>query len=204
MTIMKKTANGIWLRNMTLNRASVVPPIIYGLKKIEEQIKYELNDYGFREIPSVDNHKRAAFGCSLTYGFEVDRVDAWPYLLNAYNFGVAGCSPQTVSRLVSEWIPDSNFEEIFIVMPDSARREVYDELTEEYYHFGYWSWSNICQWMYTDIEKLEDRISKLITEHPELNIFNEEDNKNIMEDCIEKIEAVCEGWKVVTLNTAPP
>jgi hypothetical protein len=170
-------------------------------------IFYTHNEYGFRANAFDEDITRAAFGCSHTYGFELEAEHTWPSQCNAYNFGVTGASAQTVARLVSAWIPDSNVKEVYILMPDKARREVFNPITETY--------SNIVNFFLPSLISFfpeygyssrkyslstEEQILLFLEKHPELNVLDEQQNEEVYADSVQKILEACGDRKLVIRN----
>lgn len=173
-------------------------------------IFYTHDEYGFRT--SVVESKRAAFGCSHTYGFELENEYTWPCQMGAYNFGVTGASPQTVARLVNAWIPDSDIEEVYILMPDKARREVYNPVTETY--------SNIVDFFLPSLLSffpeygyasrnynfpVEEQIAMFLEKYPNLNVLDPKQNDEFYGEALRTIEKACGDRKLVlkTIDEAP-
>jgi len=66
---------------------------------------------------------KIAFGCSHTYGTGVERIEAWPHLLGATNFGTPGCSSDFVARTIPIVVADSLPDVIYVLWPDWTRFE---------------------------------------------------------------------------------
>lgn len=64
-----------------------------------------------------------AFGCSHTWGVGVDAEEAWPYLLNAMNFGMPGCSTDFIARTAPALIEQYKPKIVYILWPDWTRFE---------------------------------------------------------------------------------
>ena len=116
--------------------------------KNNQIISYQYDSYGFRKPEGVIG-KRVAFGCSHTFGYEVAFENSYPFLLGATNFGVTAASPQTVARLVQNWIPNSEVEEVIVLMPDSARREIWNPNTATYTMMIPWSLDQYARTIYS-------------------------------------------------------
>jgi len=218
MTDVKKYANGVTgLNSGTFTNISFWGlPAVLELTGSKRKIYYNHNEYGFRGCHKDDIESftpNAAFGCSFTYGYELEEESTWPYLLAAKNYGVNGGSAQTVKRLVQEWIPNSDIETVFVLMPPLARREVYNSLTEQYSHLNVYNLNLIAKSLYSHDPKkvfewtddLETKyVMRLVEEFPHLNLFDHKQNVEIYEDCIETIRRVCDGRKLVIQNSEDP
>jgi len=68
-------------------------------------------------------HNALAFGCSHTYGIGVESNEAWPYLLNAANFGQPGVSADFIVRTAPAVIEKYQPQTIYILWPDWTRFE---------------------------------------------------------------------------------
>ena len=162
-------------------------------------ISYHYDCYGFRKAEGVIG-KRVAFGCSHTFGFEVAVENSYPFLLNATNFGVTAASPQTVARLVQNWIPNSDVEEVIILMPEKSRREIWNPYTATYTMMLPWSLDQYSRTVYDEHGKwaklrqesadTEDpkRVMKFIKEHPHLDVLDDKKNQAILDECIESVK----------------
>lgn len=188
----------------------MIDPVIAGLLALQKNypmrqfqlarsISYELNRWGFRQSEEQTT-KRMAFGCSNTFGMEVENYSTWPFLLNAANFGVRGASPQTVSRLIRMWVPICKPDEIFVLLPEGGRREMYSN--DHFFHMGNWNINKLTSLHYwRDIPPIVDdfenkRIEAFIEEFPEYNIFDNNANGGIIDACVEEITQICEGHSV--------
>jgi len=69
----------------------------------------------------ISNSQYAAFGCSHTWGVGVEAEEAWPYLLDAKNFGVSSCSADYIVRVAPRLIKKHNIKVIFVLWPDWTR-----------------------------------------------------------------------------------
>jgi len=170
-------------------------------------IVYNFDSYGFREGEIIHaKAERVAFGCSHTFGYELENHLTWPFLLNAANFGVSGCSPQTVARLVTAWIPLLPAKTVFIILPESARREIYNPQTETYTHIQNWNLKQLATLMYRDViaghleENHWERIQLLFKEYPELDLFDDEKNQEIEQKCVVQIEEACREKELILLR----
>lgn len=179
-------------------------PIYLELSGSKRKIYYNHNEYGFRGDHDP-NCKRAAFGCSFTYGYELEEENTWPFLLKAKNYAVNGGSPQSVARLVEAWVPDSNLEDIFVLTPPRARREIYNTLTETYTQATAYNLNMVARnlkgkqlW---DVEFDPDDLMEFLDAFPHLNVLDSEKNDQILEDCIDRIERACDGRNLVILQS---
>ena len=198
-----KTAHGNRFRDCVMpTPPSLHAAAIYALKNINRKILYDMNNYGFRADEFIDEEqRRAAFGCSLTYGYEVLEQSAWPYIIGAFNFGVPGGSIQTVARLVKNWIPDSSIKEVFILAPNKLRREIYDPLTSIISHINPHNITPIIDTCYfKTIESQEERFLQFFTDYPHLNIFDEKSNDEIYDECLDTIKTCCAGRDLIIIN----
>lgn len=66
---------------------------------------------------------KLAFGCSHTWGVGVDEHEAWPSLLGAMNFGVAGCSADLIARIFEPVIIEHCPTTVYILWPNWTRFE---------------------------------------------------------------------------------
>lgn len=65
-----------------------------------------------------------ALGCSHTWGVGVESHEAWPHLLNAMNFGIAGCSANLVVRMGKEVLKNNpQVTKVYVLWPDWTRFE---------------------------------------------------------------------------------
>lgn len=108
-------------------------------------ITYTYNQFGFRtkEFDFTDTENNIlCLGCSQTEGIGVQTP--WPDIIQenlptykVYNLGHGSGSPDTVSRLITNYAPLLKPKKVFILWPNSYRFENYDELGIEY--MGSWS-----------------------------------------------------------------
>ena len=186
-------------------------PALFEFRGETRVVTYNHTEYGFRGIHT--STPNAAFGCSFTYGQELEEENTWPYLLGAKNYGVGGGSPQTVARLVEAWIPESDdVENVFVLMPPVARREIYNDLTQTYIHLNIYSVISIARAYYAEKKNyfLGERIfqegsndeflMRFFEEFPHLNLSDEEQNQQILQECRETVERICEGRNLVMMN----
>jgi len=179
-------------------------------------ISYHYDSYGFRKPEGVIG-KRVAFGCSHTFGYEVAFENSYPFLLGATNFGVTAASPQTVARLVKNWIPNSEVEEVIILMPEPARREIWNPRTATYTMMIPWSLDQYARTIYKKhgdtahdpywYEKGSDLVRKFLDEHPHLDLLDEKKNQEILDECIESVKRHVGERKLVlktVADDAPP
>jgi len=182
--------------------------------KNNQIISYQYDSYGFRKPERVIG-KRVAFGCSHTFGYEVAFENSYPFLLGATNFGVTAASPQTVARLVQNWIPNSEVEEVIILMPDSARREIWNPNTATYTMMIPYSLDQYARTVYDKhgtahdpywYEKGSDLVRKFLDEHPHLDLLDETKNQEILDECIESVKRHVGERKLVlkSVADAPP
>lgn len=75
---------------------------------------------------TTTKNQSAAFGCSHTQGVGVEKNEAWPYLLNAKNFGLAGCSADYIVRIAPDLISKNQIETVFVLWPDWSRFDYLD------------------------------------------------------------------------------
>jgi hypothetical protein len=68
-------------------------------------------------------YNKLALGCSHTYGIGIEQHEAWPYLLNAANFGVPGCSADLLVRCAPELINNYKPTVIYMLWPEWTRFE---------------------------------------------------------------------------------
>ena len=97
-------------------------------------ITYTYNSNGFRthEFDLNDlNNNILCFGCSVTEGIAVQRP--WPEVLadffpnhKTYNLGHGAASGDTVSRLVTSFVPLLKPKKVFVLWPSIYRFELYD------------------------------------------------------------------------------
>lgn len=199
----QKTAHGNIFRDGVME----TPPncryaAMYALKNIKTKILYDINKYGFRAGEFEDEiQTRAAFGCSLTYGFEVPEQSTWPYILRAFNFGVPGGSIQTVTRLVKNWIPESSIKEVFILTPSKSRREIYDPLTNIITHINPLNIQEVIDLLYhKTIDVQKERLLQFMMDYPHLNIFDEKLNNEIFDECLETIKTCCANRDLIIVS----
>lgn len=125
--MMKRYAHG-YMQNTDVCLRTLNPMVSAMLQlqgNQDRHIVYNCNSYGFREGEIIHaKAERVAFGCSHTFGYELENHLTWPFLLNAANFGVSGCSPQTVARLVTAWIPLLPAKTVFIILRECQTRDL--------------------------------------------------------------------------------
>jgi hypothetical protein len=100
---------------------------------LETEITYKFNQQGFR-TDEFDTELSAglAIGCSFTQGTGVLQEFTWPEILSRklnfpiWNLGVAGCSMDTVFRLLEYWLPVLTPKFVFLACPPRYRLEVID------------------------------------------------------------------------------
>lgn len=171
-------------------------------------ITFEYDNYGFRKEEGLVK-KRAAFGCSHTFGFELEESSTWPFLLNATNFGVTGASPQTVARLVNAWVPNSDIEEVLILMPVHERLEIHNPLTHTYTPAIANFVNYIAKTVYEKDRQhltVEDLMLEFFGKYEEMNVLDFERNERIHAECVERIEQACVGRKLIIkeMTDVPP
>ena len=178
-------------------------PALFELKGETRVVTFNHTEYGFRGTHA--STPNAAFGCSFTYGHELEEENTWPFLLKAKNYAVNGGSPQSVARLVEAWVPDSNLEDIFVLTPPRARREIYNTLTETYTQATAYNLNMVARnlkgkqlW---DVEFDPDDLMEFLDAFPHLNVLDSEKNDQILEDCIDRIERACDGRNLVILQS---
>ena len=71
-------------------------------------------------------HIKIAFGCSHTAGVGVLKVEAWPALLGAANYGKGGCSADYIARIFPDVINQTSPDIVYILWPDYSRFEYED------------------------------------------------------------------------------
>jgi hypothetical protein len=179
-------------------------PALYELTGETRVVIFNHTEYGFRGTHA--STPNAAFGCSFTYGHELEEEHTWPYLLGSKNYGVGGGSPQTVARLVTAWIPESDdVENVFVLMPPPARREIYNDLTQLYVHLNIYTATPIARAYYGEHpftkEENDEFLMRFFEEFPHLNLLDEEQNQQILQECRETVERICEGKNLVMLNS---
>ena len=188
-------------------------PALFELRGETRVVTYNHNEYGFRGTHAPTPN--AAFGCSFTYGQELEEENTWVYLLGAKNYGVGGGSAQTVARLVEAWIPESDdVENVFVLMPPVARREIYNDLTQLYVHLNIHSVTSIARFYYRDPnmkffgvdrdlqEGIADNyLMRFFEDFPHLNLLDDEQNQQILQESRETVERICQGRNLVMLNS---
>jgi hypothetical protein len=75
---------------------------------------------------SIIQSSKIAIGCSHTYGVGVEETEAWPYLLDAMNFGRGGCSCDLIARTLPDLIELHKPTVIYMLYPDWSRFEYVD------------------------------------------------------------------------------
>lgn len=89
-----------------------------------DNITYTINQYGYRgKEPGGD----AGFGCSYSFGYGVDDVHTWPYLLDVFNGALPGSSNDRIARLAVQYMNTFKPKNIYIVWSFISRREHVDE-----------------------------------------------------------------------------
>ena len=214
----EKYAHGLWgLRDLTTYTSSIWSAGALTLINENREFNFVHDKYGFRK-DNDEFGKRVAFGCSHTFGYEVAVENSYPFLLNATNFGVTAASPQTVARLVQNWIPNSDVEEVIILMPEKSRREIWNPNTATYTMMLPW---NLDQYSRTVYDKhgewvklrqtgndTEDpkRVMKFLEEHPHLDVLDDKKNSEILDECIESVKRNVGERKLIlkTMDDVPP
>jgi hypothetical protein len=69
------------------------------------------------------NTDRLAFGCSHTWGAEVEFNETWAYHVNAKNYGVGGASSDLIVRIAADIIDNEHPSTVFLLWPDWSRFE---------------------------------------------------------------------------------
>lgn len=94
-----------------------------------DNVRYELNEYGFRADTFDDKPGFMFLGCSFTIGLGVDDADIWPrnlsdkYNMRMFNLGQSGSGGDTALRLAHWWFPKLDVRGIFFLEPNINRRE---------------------------------------------------------------------------------
>lgn len=210
--VIEKYARGLYgPRSQTEYTSSLYTAGALPLIDEKREFTFRYDSYGFRK-PEGEVGKRVAFGCSHTLGFELPLENSWPFLLNATNFGVNSASPQTVARLVKAWVPESEIEEVLILMPVHDRREIYNPTTRTYTPLvsnilSYIAQSNIFVTDDLKLMKSEDLIIEFCKKYDEMNILDEKLNDQIHAECVESIKEDCAGRTLIIKEMetdAPP
>jgi hypothetical protein len=112
----------------------------------ETSITYVYNSHGYREeeYDLTSKSNILCLGCSHTEGVGLRLEDCWTSLLKkqfsnskVYNFGVGGCSSDSVVRLLTNIVGIFNPQVVFILWPSVARYELYKDTKPVFY--GPWS-----------------------------------------------------------------
>lgn len=112
-----------------------------------ENFDYYFNNYGFRSLREedynlYDENDIWCFGCSFTVGIGVSRLKNWPAVINRItkrqvkNFGVGGCGPKTMYRLMANWYDNVKFKprKILVLGSFDGRDEKWDDSQKYYLH----------------------------------------------------------------------
>jgi hypothetical protein len=79
------------------------------------------NTSQFRNL--IDSSDSLAFGCSHTWDVGVEADETWPYNLNAMNFGIGGCSADSVVRIAPDLLDKHRPTTVYVLWPDWTRFE---------------------------------------------------------------------------------
>tara|TARA_B110000037_G_scaffold186454_1_gene216455 strand:- start:264 stop:965 length:702 start_codon:yes stop_codon:yes gene_type:complete len=87
----------------------------------EHSVDYYINDWRYRGklVPAIG--AAAAFGCSYTFGYGVNKH--WPGLLGAVNCGINGGSNDLIARLAITYCKTFNPGTIYVLWTFKERRE---------------------------------------------------------------------------------
>ena len=175
----------------------------------KSKIITHIDQWGFRSSLTSDgkyhnidlnNSRDLAFGCSKTFGFELDHKDTWPYMMNLTNFGVSGGSMQTVARLAEAWIPKLKPEKIYVQEPAPDRREILYSSGETYLHLLQSTLLYICPLLFpeykehlmsTGLNHKSKSLTAFCKKFPEYDVLNMEKNLEISAEAKARIEKVC-------------
>ena len=131
---------------------------------------YNVNNYNFRDNKDYTTENEPnefwCFGCSFTYGVGVAQEYTWPSYINKItnkhvkNFGVGGCGPMTVLRLLSNWLELSMYtpRTVYILGYFPARLEI----TMSDFRYKCMSVHDIDYNIINDYEKVYDTTNKKI------------------------------------------
>ena len=184
-------ANNKILINHTRFFGDAMMTLIPFFEKNEEIIEYEINEWGFRG--KFDFEKDLAFGCSKTYGYELNVLKSWPSMMGLNNLGVCGGSIQTVARLVSAWVPKVKPKAIYVAEPEPARREIFYGNTYTNLTMGNLGVLTNILYREGNHTAVNTRaISQFCIDNPGFNILDDDENKKLAQEARTKIENICE------------
>lgn len=131
---------------------------------------YYERDYEWpRKKSTISNRQVGAFGCSHTWGVSVNYNEAWPWLLNANNFGLAGGSTDFISRNLAQVIDNFSLKKIYILYPAHTRFEyikdgkIYQSLPTDCNRYKFRE-QNSEDWLVNNHRKNKEYIKKVCLE----------------------------------------
>mgnify|MGYP006407550663 FL=1 len=99
---------------------------------VEQSIKYEFNDNGFRKSLKKHNNGDILFlGCSYTFGIGINYQSSFTNIvcedlkMNNINWSIPGSSNDTSFRLLNEHLSTSNPKMVIFVSPNASRFELF-------------------------------------------------------------------------------
>ncbi len=149
-------------------------------------IKYLLNDYGFRSKNFTDKPGILFFGCSHTFGVGVDQHMSWPelicnhYNLECYNLGMPGKGLDLGAFFARLFIQDlcPNIEAICVLMPPPGRKSFFSSTIGDKEEYDYevipWAYNNDTILSVVDVHGLDRRNDEFwhnklpMPEHPDI------------------------------------
>ena len=103
----------------------------------KNSIIYNFNNYGYRSIDidlTDQTSKILCVGCSITFGVGLPEDEIWPTHIQSsfskykvYNLGVAGASPDTVARILTNSCLALTPDIVLILWPSKSRYETYQD-----------------------------------------------------------------------------
>jgi len=132
--------------NMSLPRSR---KLIEDMGWTENNIDYNINDWGFRANNFPNTHDRdsvIALGCSCTFGIGLPEKNTWPVYVSqtmgieTYNLGAAGMGYETNYRTLEYWLPRLKSKYVFMFVNPGVRREYFSDNRDPKHFITLGSW----------------------------------------------------------------
>lgn len=78
------------------------------------------------------NTEIACFGCSFTYGANLEYNESWPYYLDSKNFGLGGRTISDILGTALEYVQKFKCKKIIFLLPGPWRLQLYNDENNEY------------------------------------------------------------------------
>ena len=78
---------------------------------------------------TFEDTKIACFGCSFTFGYELEYDQTWPYFIgkDAKNYGMGGSSISSIVGTARAYLEDHSCEKMIILLPHPCRLQLEDK-----------------------------------------------------------------------------